>query len=119
LVHSASSQDENVRSTLPPPTWGLSADRQVEKLRGTLSPPAWGYTADGGREKGSTGSVSSEHMFGYDAATSAILPTADYQRQTADELGGTIAAEIEANMEALHQGTSTDDNEDSLLRNSS
>jgi hypothetical protein len=80
-----------MRGTLPPPTtW------QVEQVRGINLPPARFSHAAGG---GSTVA----HVFSNDAAGAA---TADEdERRTADELGGNkMAAEIVANMEALHQG---------------
>ena len=79
-----------MRGTLSPPTtW------QVEQVRGSNLPPARFSHAGGG---GSTVA----HVFSNDAAGAA---TADEdERRTADELGNKMAAEIVANMEALHQG---------------
>jgi hypothetical protein len=72
----------------------------VEQVRGSNLPPARFSHAGGG---GSTVA----HVFSNDAAH--LLPagaaTADEdERRTADELGNKMAAEIVANMEALHQG---------------
>ena len=79
-----------MRGTLPPPaTW------QMEQVRGSNLPPARFSHAGGG---GSTVA----HVFSNDAAGAA---TADEdERSTADKLGNKMAAEIVANMEALHQG---------------
>jgi len=84
-----------MRGTLPPPTtW------QVEHVRGSNLPPARFSHAGGG---GSTVA----HVFSNDAAhlLQAGAATADEdERSTADKLGNKMAAEIVANMEALHQG---------------
>jgi hypothetical protein len=65
-------------------------------VRGNNLPPARFSHAGGG---GSTVA----HVFSDDAAGGAATADED-ERRTADELGNKMAAEIVANMEALHQG---------------
>jgi len=70
----------------------------MEQVSGTLPPARFDQAGDGGSTVA--------HGFFNDAA---LLPTAaatadEDESGTADELGDKMAAEIVANMEALHQG---------------
>ena len=92
---------EQIRGTPPPPpTWpAFTSDNSQggeQQLRSTL--PSFTAAAAVSSLQGS-----SAGLLYNDAANP--LPTADYH--AAEEEGGKMAAEIEANVEALHRGKET------------